>query len=305
MKNKVTARESAGEPRIALDEIVQRGAERMLAEALEAEVEEFLSRYRDVVDREGRRQIVRNGRLPDREILTGAGPLQVRQPRVRDRRDVRQEDRIRFSSAILPPYLRRSKNLDELIPFLYLRGISTGDFSEALEALVGPEAKGLSANVVTRLTESWRREHDAWNRRDLSDRNYVYFWADGIHFTIRLEEDRQCILVLMGATADGSKELIGILDGYRESEQSWHAGLGHPDVVKIGFGFGLNGLGKFVQDVRGLVNPAALLVRLRKDLPQGSQNPRAPSPTAIFGALLNPRAFRPVNSSCQLCSLSR
>ena len=194
----------------------------MLAEALEAEVEEFLSRYRDVVDREGRRQIVRNGRLPDREILTGAGPLQVRQPRVRDRRDVRQEDRIRFSSAILPPYLRRSKNLDELIPFLYLRGISTGDFSEALEALVGPEAKGLSANVVTRLTESWRREHDAWNRRDLSDRNYVYFWADGIHFNIRLEEDRQCILVLMGARADGSKELIGILDGYRESEQSWH-----------------------------------------------------------------------------------
>jgi transposase-like protein len=222
MKDKVTARESAGEPRVALDEIVQRGAERMLAEALEAEVEEFLSRYRDVVDREGRRQIVRNGRLPDREILTGAGPLQVRQPRVRDRRDVRQEDRIRFSSAILPPYLRRSKNLDELIPFLYLRGISTGDFSEALEALVGPEAKGLSANVVTRLTESWRQEHDAWNRRDLSDRNYVYFWADGIHFNIRLEEDRQCILVLMGATADGSKELIGILDGYRESEQSWH-----------------------------------------------------------------------------------
>ncbi len=222
MKNKVTARESAGEPRVALDEIVQQGAERMLAEALEAEVEEFLSRYRDVMDREGRRQIVRNGRLPDREILTGAGPLQVRQPRVRDRRNVRQEDRIRFSSAILPPYLRRSKNLDELIPFLYLRGISTGDFSEALEALVGPEAKGLSANVVTRLTESWRQEHDAWNRRDLSDRNYVYFWADGIHFNIRLEEDRQCILVLMGATADGSKELIGILDGYRESEQSWH-----------------------------------------------------------------------------------
>jgi len=218
---KLPGRQAADEPRVALDEIVRTGAQRMLAEALEAEIEAFLEGYRDVVDEHGRRQVVRNGFLPEREILTGAGALHVRQPRARDRRDVEVDEKIRFTSSILPPYLRRSKNLDELIPWLYLRGISTGGFSDALEALVGPDANGLSANVVTRLTKAWRKDYDDWNQRDLSGQSYVYFWADGIHFNVRLEEERQCILVLMAATSDGRKELLGVLDGYRESEQSW------------------------------------------------------------------------------------
>ena len=204
-----------------LDGIVREGAEKMLACMLDKEIGEFLERHGGIVDSEGRREIVRNGYLPEREVLTGAGALRVKQPRIADRREVSADDKVRFSSSILPPYLRRSKNIDDLIPWLYLRGVSTGGFSDALQALVGPEAKGLSANVVTRLLEGWKSEYELWNRRDLSSKEYVYFWADGIHFNIRLEEDRQCILVLMGATKDGRKELIGILDGFRESEQSW------------------------------------------------------------------------------------
>jgi len=195
----------------------------MLQEALNAEVQDFLDRHRDRRDEAGRRLVVCNGHLPTREILTGAGPLEVRQPRVRDNSPDR-EGRVRFSSGILPSYLRRSKSIDELIPWLYLKGISTGDFAEALQALLGEDAKGLSANVVVRLKEKWGSEYDEWNRRDLSDKPYVYVWADGIHVNVRLEDEanqRQCILVLMGATADGHKELIAVQDGYRESEQSW------------------------------------------------------------------------------------
>ncbi len=193
----------------------------MLQEALDLEVQEFVARHEHVVDAEGRRRVVRNGFLPQREVLTGAGPLEVRQPRVRDKRGQEHSEAVNFTSSILPKYLRRSRNMSELIPWLYLRGISTGQFQEALEALVGPDAKGLSASAVTRLTAKWTEEHESWNRRDLSEKEYVYLWADGIYFNIRLEEERQCILVLMGATGDGRKELIGILDGYRESEQSW------------------------------------------------------------------------------------
>jgi transposase-like protein len=145
--------------------------------------------------------------------------LEVRQPRVLDRRPAGEGER--FSSKILPPYLRKTKSIEELIPWLYLKGISTGDFSEALAALVGPEAKGLSASTITRLKEVWEGEFQEWTKRPLKGKEYVYVWADGVHFNIRLEEDRQCILVLMGATADGRKELIAITDGYRESEQSW------------------------------------------------------------------------------------
>lgn len=209
------------EGRSALDEIARRGAQEMLAAALEAERDAFLERYEDVVDAESRRQVVGNGYMPWRTVLTGAGPLKVKQPRVCDRREVDLEDKVRFSSEIVPPYIRRSKSLDDLIPWLYLRGISTGDFSNALEALVGPDAPGLSPNVVTRLTEKWQKEHEQWCRRDLSQEEYVYVWADGVHFNVRLEEDRQCVLVLIGATRDGKKELLGVLDGYRESEQSW------------------------------------------------------------------------------------
>jgi transposase-like protein len=221
MKGSLTQNETSGEARSVLDDLARQGAQRMLKEALEVEVQEFVARHEHVVDEEGRRQVVRNGFLPQREVLTGAGSLELRQPRVRDKRGQEHPEAVNFTSSILPKYLRRSRNMNELIPWLYLRGISTGQFQEALEALVGPDAKGLSASAVTRLTTKFTEEHESWSRRDLSGKEYVYLWADGIHFNIRLEEDRQCILVLMGATKDGEKELIGILDGYRESEQSW------------------------------------------------------------------------------------
>jgi transposase-like protein len=207
-----------------LDELVRHGAQQMLQSAIEMEVDDFLAQHAQRRDAAGRRQVVRNGYLPSRELLTGAGRLAVEQPRVRDN-SPQKNDRIRFTSSILPPYLRRSAAIDELIPWLYLKGISTGDFSEALQALVGEGAPALSANVVVRLTEQWGQEYDDWSRRDLSEKRYVYVWADGIHVNVRLENEanqRQCLLVLMGATADGQKELITVVDGYRESEQSWY-----------------------------------------------------------------------------------
>jgi len=207
-----------------LDGLVHQGAQRMLQSAIEAEVEEFLAQHAERCDVRGNRLVVRNGRLPAREILTGAGRLEVQQPRVRDN-SREKEDRVRFSSQILPPYLRRSKALDELIPWLYLKGVSTGDFSEALQSLLGEGAPGLSPNVVVRLKEQWSVEYDQWSRRDLSSKQYVYLWVDGIHANVRLEAPEnqpQCMLVVMGATADGHKELVAVVDGYRESEQSWY-----------------------------------------------------------------------------------
>ena len=174
------------------------------------------------VDSDGRRQVVRNGFLPERQIVTGIGPIPVKQPRVHDKRPEGVEGgREKFTSSILPPYLRKTRSMEDLIPWLYLKGVSTGDFSEALAALIGVDTPGFSASTVTRLKESWEQDFKAWNARDLTGKNYVYVWADGIHFNIRLEDDRQCILVLMGATADGKKELIAIADGFRESEQCW------------------------------------------------------------------------------------
>jgi len=207
-----------------LDQLVHEGARQMLQAAVDAEVEAFVAQHGTRRDDQGRRLVVRNGHLPAREILTGAGPLPVRQPRVRDNSSD-PEHRVHFTSSILPAYLRRSKSLDELIPWLYLKGISTSDFSEALQALLGKEAKGLSPNVIVRLKEQWSAEYEEWSRRDLSAKQYVYVWADGVHTQIRLESpenNRQCLLVLMGATADGKKELIAVVDGYRESEQSWY-----------------------------------------------------------------------------------
>jgi transposase-like protein len=191
----------------------------MLAQMIQQEVDDWLAERAHVQDEQGRRHVVRNGFLPKREIVTGVGPIEVQQPRVRDRRPANQAEP--FSSKILPPYLRKTKSIEELIPWLYLKGVSTGDFSEALKALVGPECPGLSATSVTRLKAVWEKEFQEWNQRSLEGRQYVYVWADGVHFNIRLEEDRQCILVLMGATADGKKELIAVVDGFRESEQSW------------------------------------------------------------------------------------
>ena len=211
------------EGRSPLDELLREGARRMLQSAIEAEVDDFIVGHAQRADDQGRRLVVRNGSLPEREILTGAGKLVVRQPRVRDK-SPDAGDRVTFSPNVLPPYLKRTESIEELIPWLYLKGISTGDFSEALQALVGDAAKGLSANVVVRLKEQWSQDYEEWSQRDLSSKEYVYLWADGIHVNVRLEDDankRQCILVLMGATPDGRKELIAILDGYRESEQSW------------------------------------------------------------------------------------
>lgn len=210
--------------RDVLTDRLRQGAQKMLAEAIENEVTEYLDLYARVRDDQGHRMVVRNGHLPSRTIQTGIGQVEVQQPRINDKRVDENGQRTRFSSKILPPYLRRTKSIEELIPWLYLKGISTGDFSEALQSLLGPQAKGLSAANIVRLKERWQQEWAAWSKRSLLDKNYVYLWADGIYFNIRLEEpgnNQQCILVLMGATADGKKELIAIADGYRESAQSW------------------------------------------------------------------------------------
>ncbi|KKL54977.1 hypothetical protein LCGC14_2260020 [marine sediment metagenome] len=200
-----------------LTDVLRTGARQLLSQAVEAEVASFLEAHAALVDDAGHRRIVRNGYLPERSIQTGIGPVSVRQPRVRDRGD----GAIRFTSAILPRYLRRARSLEDLLPWLYLKGISTGDFSDALGALLGTDAPGLSASTVARLKEVWGAEMERWQRRDLRAKRYVYFWVDGIYFGARLEEEKQCILVIIGATNHGTKELIAITDGYRESERSW------------------------------------------------------------------------------------
>ena len=205
-----------------LTEVLRNGARALLAQAVEAEVAAFLARHGDLKTGDGHARVVRHGHLPEREIITGIGPVAVRQPRVRDRGVTAGDpERIRFSSALLPPYARRTKSLDVLLPLLYLRGLSTGDFQEALAALVGKDAPGLSASTISRLKEVWSDEHDRWRKRDLSARRYVYVWADGIYLQARLDDEKQCILVLIGATPEGRKELIGFTDGARESAQDW------------------------------------------------------------------------------------
>ena len=204
----------------SLTEVLRDGARALLARAVEAEVAEVLAKYAELKTDDGRQRLVRHGHLPEREIMTGIGPVAVRQPRVRDRAGA-GEERIRFTSAILPPYARRSKSLEVLIPILYLKGVSTGDFGEALAALLGKDAPGLSASTIGRLKDAWSDEHLRWSQRDLSAKRYVYFWADGIHVQARLEDDAQCLLVIVGATPEGKKELVGLIDGVRESAQSW------------------------------------------------------------------------------------
>ncbi len=201
--------------------VLREGARRMLLQAIEAEVETFLTAHGSLVDEHGRRRLVRNGHAPERQIQTGIGPLEVRRPKVRDRGGAVGGEPIRFTSAVLPAYLRRTRNIEELLPWLYLKGVSTGQFEEALAALLGTDAPGLSAATVRRLTEAWQEEHERWQGRDLSSRRYVYLWADGVYFTPRLEHERQCMLVLIGADEQGRKELLAIEDGYRESAQSW------------------------------------------------------------------------------------
>ena len=203
-----------------LTEVLRTGARALLAQAVEAEVAALLSCHADKLTDDGRQRLVRHGHLPEREIVTGIGPVAVRCPRVRDRSGT-GEERIRFTSSILPPYARRSKSLDVLIPILYLKGISSGDFEEALAALLGKDTGGLSASTIARLKDAWSDEHVRWSKRDLSAKRYVYFWVDGIHVQARLEDDAQCLLVIIGATPEGKKELVGLVDGARESAQSW------------------------------------------------------------------------------------
>ena len=197
------------------------GARRMLAVALEAEADQYLEYYKERVDEQGRRLVTRNGYAPERELQTGLGAIPVKRPKVRFRGEKNQAPEVSFSSQLLPPYLKRTKNIEEMIPWLYLRGISTGDFPQALQALLGENAKGLSSTNITRLKQAWMSEYQDWNHRSLEGKEYVYLWADGVHFKIRLTGERQCILVILGVTIEGKKELVGVLDGVRESELSW------------------------------------------------------------------------------------
>ena len=205
-----------------LTEIARDGARRMLAEALKAEADAFVASFADETLPDGRRRVVRHGHGPERAIQTGIGALDIQRPKVRDRAgNTAGEDRVRFTSNILPRWARRSRSLDALLPVLYLRGISTGDFQEALSALLGPEAANLSPGAITRLTAGWQGTYDAWQQRDLSARRYAYIWADGVYLQARMEPQAECMLVIIGATPEGKKELLGFQVGTRESTQSW------------------------------------------------------------------------------------
>lgn len=213
---KQKADQLVNEAKLGLEEILRQGARQMLQQAIEHEVVEYIEEHTHIEGDGGRRLVVRNGSLPARDLITGIGKVRICQPRIHDRRSGE-----RFTSRILPPYMRRVPSIDALIPALYLRGISTGDFTEALEAILGPQAQGLSPTNIVRLKEGWKQEYEQWCRRDLSGKHYVYVWADGIYFDVRLDDDRTCVLVLIGATPEGEKELLAVLDGYRESKLSW------------------------------------------------------------------------------------
>lgn len=199
-----------------LEQLLRLGAQQMLEQAIKNEVAEYLQAHAAERDEHGRRLVVGNGRMPERSIMSPMGALKLRRPRIEDRRPDHK-----FVSQLLPPYMRRTPSLDALIPALYLRGISSGDFSEALAAILGPQAAGLSAGNIVRLKEIWQSEYQQWQQRDLSSKHYVYWWADGIYFNVRLSEERPCILVIMGALADGTKELVAVAQGQRESKLSW------------------------------------------------------------------------------------
>lgn len=302
MKNDTTSKIGlpASSPKDVLTEILRHGACELLATAVEAEVAGYIDEHAGHADEQGHRLVVRNGHHRERRIQTGLGLVAVKAPRVEDRRTVgRNEDGEsidqagrpveRFHSKILPPYLRRTKSIEELIPWLYLKGISTGEFSEALAALLGPDAPGLSASTVVRLKEVWQHEYAVWNKRSLMDKRYVYFWVDGVHFNIRLEDtenQRQCILVVMGATPEGRKELVAVQDGYRESEQSWKELLldlkarGLEQGPELAIGDGALGFWKAIRQVYGETREQRCWVHktanVLNDLPKGKQ-PKAKS----------------------------
>ena len=205
---------------LTLEQIAREGARRALQKAIEDEVAEYVEAHKHCVDESNHRLVVRNGKRPPRTILSGVGPIEVHQPRVDDRRVDENGVRFRFTSKILPRYLRKTKSIEDLVPWLYLKGIGTGEMSDALVHL-GFDGSGLSAASVTRMLQAWQGEYGDWSKRDLSGKRYVYLWADGLYFGCRLSDDRPCLLVLMGATADGRKELLALTDGQRESETSW------------------------------------------------------------------------------------
>lgn len=211
--SKQADKQQAADP---LTELIRQGARDLIAQAIKAELDELLEQF-DHRTEDGKRAVIRNGYLPKRSIQTGVGDVEVQVPKIRDR----SGSGIKFNSMLIPPYLRRAKNIEELLPWLYLKGISTGDFSEALEALLGPQARGLSTATIGRLKKVWVKEHQEWSQRDLSDKEYVYWWVDGIYFNIRGDNDRECMLIIIGATPEGNKELVAVEDGFRESEQSW------------------------------------------------------------------------------------
>ena len=210
-----------------LEETLREGARKLLQQVIENEVEEYLEMFKTTKDEGGRRTVIRNGYLPERSIQTGIGLIPIEQPRVRDK-----EKKTTFTSVILPPYMRRTPSIEAVVSTLYLKGISTGSFSEALEAILGENAKGLSSTNIVRLKQAWEDEYKEWSKRDLSNKHYVYLWADGIYFNVRLSEDRPCLLVMLGALPDGTKELVSIYDGHRESKISWSEALN--DLKKRG-----------------------------------------------------------------------
>jgi putative transposase len=226
-----------------LTDLLRKGARKLLAEALEIEIEQFLAQYKQLRDANGKMRVIRNGYLPEREVQTGIGPVKVRAPRIRERKADKTSDGIRFNSSLLPRYLRKTKSMEELLPWLYLKGVSTGDFQDALSALVGKRAPGLSAATVSRLKAVWQQDYEQWRQRDLSGKRYVYFWADGVYSNVRMDE-KQCLLVIIGATAEGEKELVAIESGYREDEISWsgilldlkHRGLSDGPELAVGDG---------------------------------------------------------------------
>ncbi|EKV28906.1 Mobile element protein [Caenispirillum salinarum AK4] len=250
----VVALRQPGETDDPLTEILRSGARQLLAQAVEAEIAAVLAEHEHLTTVDGRRRLVRHGHGPEREILTGIGPVPVRRPKVRDR-GADGEDRIRFTSAILPRFARRTRSIDAVLPTLYLRGLSSGDFQDALEALLGKEATGLSPQVISRLKTEWQADYERWRKRDLTARQYVYIWADGVYLQGRLEDEKQCILVIIGATPEGRKELVGFQAGFRESTQSWREllndikGRGLAQGPKLAVGDGALGFWKALDEV--------------------------------------------------------
>ncbi len=247
-----------------LSELLGVKARKILSEALELEMELFMKEYQSYRLSDGRQRVVCHGYHQDREIQTGIGSVSVKVPRSKDRQSTSSKERIRFSSKLIPPYLRKIKSIEALIPWLYLKGISTGGLQEALAAILGKRAAGLSSATVSRLKSSWYEDWKAWKQRDLSQSHYVYLWVDGVYCNVRMDKDKQCLLVIVGATANGDKELVALEDGYRESEQSWrellmdlkHRGL--TEAPKIAVGDGAMGFWKALKKVYPL-NPPSLL----------------------------------------------